>query len=264
MVVLQKNVMDYAIVTVPLAPIRKEPDHRKEMTNELFFGETVRILRKKDEIWFKVESLYDNYVGWITHHLINPVKKADVDFSSNYIAPLFLTPITIAQQTMHLPQGATLPNLIDEAGEIAGVPYAIKEAPIDTNAVNKNAKTLISNAMQWLNAPYLWGGKTILGVDCSGFCQTMYKLIGMPIARDAKQQAKKGINVKTLNDVFPGDLAFFDEKDKITHVGILMGNNKIIHASGKVRIDIIDNTGIINRDTGKRTHHLKKIRRFLP
>ena len=116
--------------------------------------------------------------------------------------------------------------------------------------------------MEWLNAPYLWGGRSILGVDCSGFVQVNFKLMGIDLPRDAWQQAQTGEPVKKLKDAVKGDLAFFDDKDEIVHVGILLGTDSIIHASGKVRIDSMDKKGITNNETGKRTHSLRAIRRL--
>ncbi|MFT4094818.1 MAG: C40 family peptidase [Niabella sp.] len=253
--------MKYAIVTVPAAAVRKKPDHRKEMSNQLLFGETVKVLKQKSDRWLKVESLYDGYTGWLTTHLVTGINKP-VPKEKIYLAPHLLTKIYWGAQTVHIPTGAVLPDFKDQKGAIAGKEYILEEAPLDPSAVTDKAGQLVQNAMAWLNAPYLWGGKTILGVDCSGFSQVMYKLIGIAIARDAWQQAQQGRLIKDLAKALPGDLAFFDDKDEIVHVGILLGPGSIIHAAGKVRIDRIDKKGIINTDTGKRTHYLKLIRRF--
>lgn len=262
MSVYNMNPANYGIVTVPAAPIRKTPNHRRELNNQLLFGEAVKILQQKED-WYKVESLYDGYTGWLTRSLITETEAGDGLPQCHLLAPKLLNEITFNGQKMHIPLGSSLIHYKKGKGNIADREYIFKGAPLNTLHITDKRATLVTNAMQWLSAPYLWGGKTILGVDCSGFSQTMYKLIGTPVARDARQQALQGIPVKKLQLAQPGDLAFFDDKDEIVHVGILLGPDKIIHAAGKVRIDVIDNKGIINTDTGKRTHSLKLIKRFL-
>lgn len=253
--------MSYAVVTVPAAPVRKEPNHRHEMTNQLFFGEGVKIITKKDDIWLEVESVFDNYKGWLTTHLVTEIEH--VPESCNQLAPDFLNTMVFNNQVMHIPMSSSLPNYKNKKGNIAGTEYLFDAKPINTSTIKNKQLRLIKNARRWLNAPYLWGGKTILGVDCSGFCQTQYKLIGTAICRDAKQQALYGKTVANLQNAKAGDLAFFHDKEEIVHVGILLGGDKIIHASGKVRIDLMDKKGIIRADTGQRTHQLKSIKRIL-
>jgi gamma-D-glutamyl-L-lysine dipeptidyl-peptidase len=123
---------------------------------------------------------------------------------------------------------------------------------------------ILRSAKEWWNAPYLWGGKTIFGVDCSGFVQTVFKTFGIKLLRDAYQQAEQGSLINDLSKAREGDLAFFkNENGKVIHVGILMDKENIIHASGKVRADKIDDEGIINSETGKRTHWLHSIKRII-
>ncbi len=255
--------MKYAIVTVPAAPVRKKANHRAEMSNQLLFGDAVKVLKIKDKKWLKVESLYDGYSGWLTHHLVTFTEKEIAQQPSTKITTALLSPIKVNDVMMNIPAGSSLFQFNNKKGGIPGFEYKFTGALTDLSKMKSKPETLITNAYNWLNAPYQWGGKTILGVDCSGFSQTMYKLIGITIPRDAWQQAQKGSAVKKLEDAQPGDLAFFDDKDEIVHVGILLGADKIIHSAGKVRIDPIDKKGIVNSDTGERTHNLKLIKRFL-
>ncbi len=257
------NKNQYAIVTVPAAPVRKLASHRSEMSNQLLFGEAVKIIKQKDDTWFKIESLYDGYQGWLTYHLISLVDEKTATAPGHLLASGMLNTIITNNRTMHIPLGSSLVNFQKNKGIIGNLEYSFKGKTLNPLSIHNKAASLVNNALQWLNAPYLWGGKTLMGVDCSGFSQTMYKLIGLPIARDAWQQAEQGKKVALLSKVRAGDLAFFDDKDEIVHVGILLAPDKIIHAAGKVRIDHIDKRGITNTDTGKRTHQLKLIKRIL-
>jgi len=255
--------MKYAIVTVPAAPVRKKPNQRAEMCNQLLLGEAVKIIKIKHEKWLKVESLYDGYKGWLTNHLVTFTDKETAQSSSNKITTGLLSELTINSGAMNIPAGSSLFQFNKKTGGIEGFQYEFSGNFTEPGNIKNRTDELITNAQGWLNAPYLWGGKTILGVDCSGFSQTMFKLIGVAIPRDAWQQAQEGKRIKKLEDAMPGDLAFFDDKDEIVHVGILLGPDKIIHAAGKVRIDKIDKKGITNSETGERTHNLKLIKRFL-
>jgi cell wall-associated NlpC family hydrolase len=163
---------------------------------------------------------------------------------------------------MNIPFGSSLPGFVDGKGKLNDLEYSFNGNFINRKNVKPDPNILQQLTAQWLNAPYMWGGRTILGVDCSGFVQVNYKMMGIDLLRDAWQQTQQGTTVKKLKEVICGDLAFFDDKDEIVHVGILLSPDQIIHASGKVRIDTIDKKGIINTDTGKRTHLLRSIKRY--
>ena len=117
--------------------------------------------------------------------------------------------------------------------------------------------------MRYLNAPYLWGGRSPFGIDCSGFTQLVFKFAGIKLQRDAYQQGGQGSIINFIEEVQPGDLAFFsNDEGAIIHVGIMLKDNRIIHSSGKVRIDKIDHFGIYNAETKKHSHLLKLIKRM--
>ena len=255
--------MEYAVVIVPAAPVRRKPNHRREMVNQLLFGEAVKILKEKGSLWVKVRSLHDNYEGWMTRTLLQEVTEATANNSFAFVAADLLNVITVKDIKTIIPQGSTLPGFENGSGKIGDIEYLLATGYRKRDKVAPSGEVIEMQAMQWLNAPYLWGGRTILGVDCSGFVQVNFKMVGIDLPRDAWQQAQEGEPVKKLKDAVKGDLAFFDDKDEIVHVGILLGPDKIIHASGKVRIDNIDKKGIINSDTGKRTHTLEAIRRVI-
>ena len=252
--------MKHAICTVAAAPMRQEPSHKTEMTNQLLFGETMKILEIRDE-WFRVRSMYDNYEGWLTHHLIDDVDKDVAREPLQFVCSDLINSIQYFDQLINAPMGAALTGFKTESGTLWDDQYSFGGMYRSFEQPSREEE-LLETAKKWLNAPYLWGGKTFMGVDCSGFVQTVFRVHGIRIGRDAWQQAKEGEEVE-LSSIKTGDIAFFNNPDgKIIHVGILINASEIIHASGKVRIDKIDEEGIINLQTGKRTHQLHSMKRF--
>lgn len=254
--------MNYAIVTVPAAPVRKKPRHQREMTNQLLFGEAVQILKEKGSLWVKIRSLYDNYEGWMTNTLLEEVTEEQANENVVHVTAGMLNTAIVNTISTNLPIGSSLPGFQQDKGMIGKLHYEFQGISKKRTTPPPDAFLVKELTHQWLNAPYLWGGRTIFGVDCSGFVQVNFKMMGIDLPRDAWQQAQEGEAVKKLKDAVTGDLAFFDDNEEIVHVGILLDESHIIHASGKVRIDEIDKKGIIHSITGKRTHQLKAIRRL--
>jgi hypothetical protein len=254
--------MDFAIVTVPAAPIRKKARHQSEMMNQLLFGESVKVIKEKGSLWIKVRSLHDDYEGWMTNNLVQEVREEEARRYSDHIVMDLVNRLHFKDMNMQVPFAASLPGFAHGQGMISDIAYSFGGKYIKRSSQQLNEDLTRQLTATWLNAPYLWGGRTIFGVDCSGFVQVIFKAMGTDLPRDAWQQAQEGKTVKKLKDAVCGDLAFFDDKEEIVHVGILLNNEQIIHASGKVRIDPIDRKGIINSDTGKRTHSLRAIKRL--
>jgi gamma-D-glutamyl-L-lysine dipeptidyl-peptidase len=246
--------MRYATCCVPVSPMRKEPDHASEMISQILFGEhcTIFEIEKTKGRWAKISSQYDGYVGWCQHVHVLEITKEAYEQSNLLLAADWINAIEYKGQKMILPFGSSISD---------------SNATINTcwpSSANTDAATITKLATTYLNTTYLWGGRTVFGVDCSGFTQMVYKFLNLPLLRDAHQQATQGKTVDFLQQAQCGDLAFFDnEEGKIIHVGLLLSNAAIIHASGKVRIDNIDNSGIINSDTGERMQQLRIIKRYL-
>jgi gamma-D-glutamyl-L-lysine dipeptidyl-peptidase len=254
--------MDYAVVAVPAAPVRRKARHQNEMVSQLLFGEMVKILKTKGSLWVKVRSLHDGYEGWMANTLLRETDEATAKRNSEYVAADLLNTILINEKKMHIPLGSSLPAFADGTGKLNDTDYSFTGNYIKRTNMRPGADKVQQLTAPWLNAPYMWGGRTILGVDCSGFVQVNYKMMGIDLSRDAWQQAQQGITINKLKEALCGDLAFFDDKEEIVHVGILLNSEQIIHASGRVKIDTIDKKGIVNTDTGKRTHYLKSIKRY--
>ena len=254
--------MEYAVVTVPAAPVRRKARHQYEMVNQLLFGEMVEVLKFKKDKWVKVRSLHDNYPGWMTRNMLELTDEKQTTASAEYITADMMNLVTLHQHKMNVPLASSLPGLINGKGMIGNLAYEVSGNYINRQEHSPSGERLVQLTNEWLNVPYMWGGRTMLGVDCSGFVQVNYKMMGIDLPRDAWQQAQEGKSVKKLKEAQTGDLAFFDDKEEIVHVGILLGPETIIHSSGKVRMDTIDKKGIIHSEYGKRTHQLKAIRRI--
>jgi hypothetical protein len=247
--------MVFAICCVPVSPMRAEPSHKSEMVSQMLFGEACEIMEEGKDQWIRIKCLYDGYEGWCQGSQLAETGEEKYHVPATILAPEWVNRLKYNGQPMMVPLGSCLfmdENRIHYTGKLWNVEYA-----------DKNGEAISQLANQFLNSPYLWGGKSVFGVDCSGFTQTVFKFFGISLLRDAWQQAIQGEPVESLEEVQPGDLAFFDNAEgKITHVCILLNQVEIIHASGKVRIDKIDKEGILNAENLQRTHQLKMIKRY--
>ena len=256
--------MSIAICTVAIMPLRVSSDDRSEMVSQVLFGESMEVLELMSN-WALVRLSYDKYEGWVDPKQFSIIDDTEIDmldsakmhFSTDVVQ---LLNYKENKKNPPLVLGSSLPNLHNSKLAIAGTDYSYKGNSI-ISSVLPNREAIIENAYKYINAPYLWGGKTPFGVDCSGLTQMVYKISGIKLQRDASQQATQGETINFINDALEGDLAFFDnEEGNIMHVGIILGNNTIMHASGKVRIDKIDHQGIFNVEIQKYTHKLRLIK----
>lgn len=238
--------MSYGICDLSVMPVRKGGSHTSEMVSQLLYNELYEVLCKKSG-WYYIKTLEDQYEGWIQgiqHHAISEQEFEDYKGSKRYIVDQPM----LDYQGRHLSIGTVLyepvPGTMTTPGRF--VPAL-----------------MIEFAQKFMDTPYLWGGRSILGIDCSGFVQLCARAAGKLLPRDASQQIQEGELVYFLPEIQPGDLAFFGNEDgKIVHVGMMLDTERILHASGQVRIDYLDQTGIFNKERNEHTHRLQVIKRM--
>tara|TARA_R110002073_G_scaffold312586_2_gene484105 strand:- start:9281 stop:10051 length:771 start_codon:yes stop_codon:yes gene_type:complete len=256
--------MLYGICNLSIVPLRSEPSDASEMVSQVLFGEHFTILEKEKK-WSKIQIHFDGYEGFIDNKqyqeidltLFEELSSSECHYSSEILD-------YITDENNHLstiPIGSRLPFYENKEFVIDQKKYSY-EGRVYSGNLSKDE--VARKAFLFLNAPYLWGGKTPFGIDCSGFTQMIYKLCGYSLLRDAKDQATQGEVLSFIEESQPGDLAFFDnDEGVITHVGIIMNDYYIIHAHGKVRIDLLDHSGIYNTDTKIHSHKLRVIKRII-
>lgn len=254
--------MKYAMIVFPAAPVRKKASHSAEMVNQLLFGETVLVVKSKKGLWIKIRSIHDGYEGWITKSLLTPIEKEIAMIRPVFAATDILSALVTNDRKMNIPFGSSLPFFKAGIGNAAGENYTYDGSYLNREEQKPRPTLLNQLTTSWLNVPYLWGGRTPLGVDCSGFTQVIFKLMGIDLPRDAWQQAREGNAIQKFSNTLPGDLAFFGTKKKIVHVGIILEGNKIVHSSGKVRVDKISKKGIVDESNGKLIYQLQAVRRI--
>ena len=255
--------MNFAICIVPVMPLRAAPSHQSEMVSQMIFGECCEWEENIDDTWIKVFCQFDGYQGWVSLNQVQTIPEHIFSTPVKNLVGEWSKEAMVNGHPMHLPLGSPLKGIHSGSMSWGKMVVEYHGSLIQPGFLEIEEKLIKQYAYKYLNTPYLWGGKSPYGMDCSGFSQTVFKLLGLSIPRDANQQAKMGEGIGFLQSARCGDLAFFDnDQGEIIHVGILLNNLEIIHASGKVRVDKIDNQGIINGDTKKRTHRLRMIKRY--
>ena len=257
--------MEFGICNQSIVPLREKPNHKSQMVSQMLFGEVYSIIQNFED-WLQIKMAHDSYFGWINkkQHLdLSVSEKIKIENNSKSICLELVHPI--ANKVTHIPIviGSTLYNFDGLNCMVKKQNWNYNGQALNNNNINVNEELITKVASKFLNAPYLWGGRSPFGIDCSGFTQIVYKIFGVEIPRDSNQQATIGNLITFIKEARTGDLAFFDnDEGTIDHVGLMLNNESIIHASGKVRIDKIDHFGIFNNELNKYSHKLRIIKRI--
>lgn len=252
--------MKYGINKLSLISVRAKSSDRAEIVTQLLFGEIFTIVDETEK-WIKIINHFDSYEGWICKKQCKEIDKEQFHLLSNSPYEISLDKLSVlndinTNDEIIITKGSILYNLREGLVSFLDTKYIFKG-----KIASKDFKDVEKYSIKFLNSPYLWGGKGCMGIDCSGFTQLVYSFCGISIPRDASEQEKKGKVISSVSNAERGDLVFFNnDKEKINHVGIYLGNNNIIHASGKVRIDRVDDQGIFK--SGSKTHNFHSIKRL--
>jgi gamma-D-glutamyl-L-lysine dipeptidyl-peptidase len=265
--IVQNQNMNTGICKYSYIPVRKEPSESAEMVSQVLYGETYAILDQNQK-WLLIELEFDNYKGWIDRKLsceIDDQKHTWLNNASSFVAnvPLNQAIGKNGKSPVYLLAGSDLFELKGKNFLLFDESFNLVNAFPDTKNLKK-PELIVNLANQLINVPYLWGGRSTFGIDCSGLVQTAFKVAGIRLPRDAYQQAKLGKKIALLNESLPGDLAFFEnEEGRIVHTGILLSESEIIHSSGCVHKTSIDEKGIWNNQKKEYSHKLTCIRRMI-
>lgn len=258
--------MNFGVCCLSVIPVRADVSGKSEMVSQLLFGETFSII-SSSKGWAKIITDHDRYEGWIDEKQFTPLSSDEhskILSSTKYYSTDLVHELNQKNAgILNIIPGSILYNSTASEFILGNKIFTFNGNLINAD-IQPSGEKLIKRAYYFLNSPYLWGGRTPFGIDCSGFVQIAARLTGISLPRDTREQAEEGEMINLISEAKPGDLAFFDNADgRIIHVGIILENGQIIHALGKVRIDTIDHQGIFNEESKKYSHQLRVIKRII-
>ncbi len=258
--------MSYVICPVSIVPIRNTSSNKSEMISQLLFGELAEVLETKGRQWARVRCAWDNFVGWVAANQIKAITPTEFErFRRDYAYSLELFHTLLANNhCVPIVMGAQLPGFDGMRFKLDDSYFTFSGQAVFPDHIEQSPEFIIKIVRKYLYAPFLWGGRSPMGVDASGLVQMAFKLAGVSMPREAEQQVYLGTAVDFVEQSRPGDVAFFENKaGRIAHCGIILPGNEIIHAYGSVRIDTLDHFGIYNREQARYTHRLRVVKRIL-
>ncbi|MBR1563831.1 MAG: C40 family peptidase [Paludibacteraceae bacterium] len=264
--------ISYAIVLHSIVPVRSTPSEAAEQETQLLFGETC-VIQEEQDGWYYIRNDYDGQVGWVDCLMVTKMTEQEYrEYTASPLDAIVKVPMAYAVsegngQTFPLNAGTHLSNYRDGQFSVLGSKFRIDPQMVAQKPLELTKDNFMQTVRFFLNIPYLWGGKNCMGMDCSGFSSIIMSLFGKKILRNAREQATQGTEVGFLEESRCGDLVFFghitpEQQTKVTHVGILLSPDTVIHCSGRVKAERIDSNGIISSETGRYTHDLLAIRRY--
>ncbi len=250
--------MQYGICHLSIVAVKSSADDTSPMISQLLYGEHFKVLEQR-KLWSRIRNAFDGCEGWVSNNQISLIDETEYKKINTFETPKYSTDLV---SYMTSDNSALIPIVLGSCiVKTPTLPHTFEGVYMEGK---KEKSAIVGTALMYLNAPYLLGGKTPFGLDCSGFTQLVYKLCGYQLYRSALEQSGQGDALSFIEESEPGDLAFFDNAEgEIFHVGIIMKNNYIIHVHGKVRLDRLDHTGIFNTDTGNYTHNLRVIKKIV-
>ncbi|MCB0548451.1 MAG: C40 family peptidase [Phaeodactylibacter sp.] len=258
--------MSYVICPVSIVPVRNSSSNKSEMISQLLFGELAEVLETRGRQWTKVRCAWDNFVGWVASNQLKPVTPSEFQrFQREFAYSLELFHTILAEDfCVPVVMGAQLPGFDGMRFKLDGDYFTFSGQAVFPENIEQTPDFILKIARKYLHAPFLWGGRSPMGIDAPGLIQMVFKLAGILLPREAEQQVYLGEAVDFVEQSRPGDIAFFENKSgKITHCGIILPNHEVLHAYGSVRIDPVDHFGIYNKKQSRYTHRLRVVKRVL-
>ena len=251
---------------ISVASLRARADHASNLLSQVLFGEKILLIRKKSRQWMKVKCAWDGVEGWVDPKQFHFEESENASVADCHTFALdHMHPVIAENDSIPIIIGSNLLNCDGLNVKMPFGKFQYHGQIINLDQAIQSRKLLIKVVQRYLHTPYLSGGRSILGTDSTGFIQIAFKMIGISLPRFCNKMVEQGNDVGFVNEARPGDVAFFENKEsEISHAGIVLEKNRILHAHGQVRIDFFDQQGIYVKRRRSYLYNLRTIRSFLP